>query len=58
MPDTTLARSLKGGIQRAVMGAQIKTIEMAMGVNQHTKNYLFINSVRSALAGQACPLHQ
>ena len=35
--ELRMARSLKGGIQRAVMGAQIKTIEMAMGVNQHTK---------------------
>ena len=38
MPHPAITRRLQGGVQRTVVGTQIKAIKMAVGVNEHRKS--------------------
>ena len=35
MPDPAFARSLQGSIERALVGTQVKTVKVAMGIYEH-----------------------
>ncbi|OII58365.1 hypothetical protein BIW19_28880, partial [Pseudomonas putida] len=35
MPDPALTRRLQGSIEGALVGAQVKTVEVAMGIYEH-----------------------
>ncbi|BBU44032.1 hypothetical protein PPTS312_19470 [Pseudomonas putida] len=57
VPHPTLTRRLQGSIEGALMGAQVKTVEVAMGIYEHGITAHMKNG-KSAGARQLQPVSQ